>query len=102
MFGTLIMRVAYGFDDIRQNEVLVRNAEAVAQGFHKATAPGRFLVNSVPSLRHIPSWVPGAGFKRYLDGLSQLSFKSIHQPFEEAKLDYVSHITFPVNSRLTT
>jgi hypothetical protein len=92
MFGTLIMRVAYGFDDIRQNEALVGNAEALIQGFHKAAAPGRYLVNYFPSLRHIPSWFPGAGFKRHLEGLSQMSFNTIHQPFEEAKLDYVSCI----------
>ncbi|RXW22172.1 hypothetical protein EST38_g3677 [Candolleomyces aberdarensis] len=88
MFGTLIMRVAYGFDDIRQNEALIHNAEALIQGFHKAAAPGRYLVNSFPSLRHVPAWFPGAGFKRHLEALSQMSFNTIHHPFEEAKLDY--------------
>ncbi|RXW22173.1 hypothetical protein EST38_g3678 [Candolleomyces aberdarensis] len=88
MFGTLIMRVAYGFDDTRQNEALADNAEAVIRGFHRTTAPGRFLVNSFPSLRHVPSWFPGAGFKKHLENLSQMSFKAIYQPFEEAKLDH--------------
>ncbi|KAJ2933072.1 hypothetical protein H1R20_g4026, partial [Candolleomyces eurysporus] len=69
MFGTLIMRIAYGFDDTRQNEALVDNAEAVIRG-------------------HVPSWFPGAGFKRHLESLSQMSFKAIYQPFEEAKLDH--------------
>jgi hypothetical protein len=27
-------------------------------------APGRWLVETIPLLRFVPAWVPGAGFKR--------------------------------------
>ncbi|RXW14495.1 hypothetical protein EST38_g11359 [Candolleomyces aberdarensis] len=70
LFGTEIMRVAYGFDDIRRNEELIHNAEALIVGFADAVVPGRYLVNIFPSLKHVPSWFPGAGFKRFLGSLA--------------------------------
>ncbi|KAJ2918168.1 hypothetical protein MD484_g2258, partial [Candolleomyces efflorescens] len=90
LFGTVIMRAAYGFDDIRRNEALIHNAEALIQGFIEAAMPGRFLVNIFPSLRHIPSWFPGAGFQRFLADLARKSFETQYPPFEEAKKDFLS------------
>ncbi|RXW20708.1 hypothetical protein EST38_g5165 [Candolleomyces aberdarensis] len=81
------MRVAYGFDDISRNETLIHNAEALILGFFEAVVPGRFLVNISPSLRHVPSWFPGAGFKRFFSDLSHISFETLYPPFEGAKHD---------------
>ncbi|RXW18855.1 hypothetical protein EST38_g6998 [Candolleomyces aberdarensis] len=90
LFGTEIMRVAYGFDDIRRNEELIHNAEALIAGFADAVVPGRYLVNIFPSLRHVPSWCPGAGFKIFLESLARISFKTLYPPFEEAKHDFAN------------
>jgi len=32
--------------------------------FIQASTPGRFLVDQIPLLRFVPSWFPGAGWKR--------------------------------------
>ena len=32
--------------------------------FSLSTVPGVFLVDVLPVLRYVPSWVPGAGFQR--------------------------------------
>ena len=29
------------------------------------TVPGRYAVDAIPILERLPSWFPGAGFKRY-------------------------------------
>ena len=84
------MRTAYGFDDIRQNESLIHDAEKLVLELFEATIPGRFLVNHLPILRYVPSWFPGAGFKRRFRNLAQLVFKTRHSPFDEAKRDMVS------------
>ncbi|RXW18856.1 hypothetical protein EST38_g6999 [Candolleomyces aberdarensis] len=84
LFGTAIMRVAYGFDDIQRNKELIQNAEALMSGFCEAAIPGRFLVNAFPSLKHVPSWCPGAGFQSFFGNLAQISFKTRYPPFEEA------------------
>jgi hypothetical protein len=89
MFGTALMRIAYGFDDMRQNEALIDNVEALIFGFLEAVVPGRYLVNHFPALKSVPSWFPGAGFQATFKRLSQLSIKTLYTPFEEAKSDFV-------------
>ncbi|RXW11770.1 hypothetical protein EST38_g14085, partial [Candolleomyces aberdarensis] len=81
------MRTAYGFDDIRQNESLVHNAEKLVLEVSEASIPGRFIVNYFPLLRYVPSWFPGAGFKKHFKDIAQLNFKMRCTPFEEAKRD---------------
>jgi hypothetical protein len=58
--------------------------------------PGRFLVNIFPSLRHVPSWFPGAGFQRFLARLARMSFETRYPPFEEAKKDFVGSVFLDV------
>ncbi|KAJ2932209.1 hypothetical protein H1R20_g4906, partial [Candolleomyces eurysporus] len=88
LFGAELMRVAYGFDDNRRNEVLINNAVTLVSRFADAVLPGRFLVNSLPALRHIPSWFPGGGYKKDLRELSQIGFKTVYPPFEEARSNF--------------
>jgi hypothetical protein len=84
------MRTAYGFKDVRQNESLVHHAEKFILEASEAVTPGRYLVGFFPILRYIPSWFPGAGFKKKLQDLGQLNFNLRFPPFEEAKQDMVS------------
>ncbi|KAJ2932609.1 hypothetical protein H1R20_g4496, partial [Candolleomyces eurysporus] len=81
------MRAAYGFDDIRQNESLIHIAEALVHEMAESAVPGRFLVNNFTPLKYIPSWFPGAGFKKHFKMVAQMSFEVVHRPFEEAKRD---------------
>lgn len=90
------MRTAYGFDDIRQNESLIHIAETLMLEHSEAVMPGKFLVNYFPILRYVPSWFPGAGFKRRSEEVAQMSYKVQHAPFEEAKRDVVSGSYRPV------
>ena len=84
------MRAAYGFDDIRQNESLVYDAEKLVLELFEALIPGRYLVDYFPILRYVPSWVPGAGFKKKFRDMANMNFKLRFTPFEEAKRDRVS------------
>ncbi|KAJ2932180.1 hypothetical protein H1R20_g4896, partial [Candolleomyces eurysporus] len=88
LFGAALMRTAYGFDDSRKNEALVDNGVTLVSRFSDAVIPGKFLVSSIPALRYIPSWFPGAGFQKTFKELAQLSFKTLYPPFEEAKSNF--------------
>lgn len=90
LFGTVIIRTAYGFDDIRQNESLVHVAEKFITELTETLIPGRFLVNNFPILRYIPSWFPGASFQRHFKSMAEMSFQQLYPPFEEAKHNAVS------------
>ncbi|RXW19449.1 hypothetical protein EST38_g6401 [Candolleomyces aberdarensis] len=88
LFGAALMRVAYGIDDDRKNKVLVDNGATLVSRFSDAVIPGRFLVSSIPALRHVPSWFPGAGFQKIFEELAHISFKALYPPFEEAKSNF--------------
>lgn len=62
--GAIILRISHGYEVKEANDHLVNLAERAVDVFSQATAPGAFLVDSVPILKYVPEWVPGAGFKR--------------------------------------
>ena len=59
------MRVAYGITLVEDDDKYFNMAERILGDTDKISTPGRFLVEVIPSLRHVPSWFPGAGFKTF-------------------------------------
>lgn len=84
------MRVSYGVDDRDQIKSLIHDNERVLIGFTDAVVPGRYLVNSLPILRYLPSWFPGAGWKRELLEISALSQKIATVTYNQMKERIVS------------
>ncbi|KAJ9640652.1 hypothetical protein H2204_003281 [Knufia peltigerae] len=63
--GAIILKIAYGYTiEPHRADPLVTLADEALEQFSQATVPGRWLVDVVPALKHIPQWFPGAGFKR--------------------------------------
>ncbi len=52
--------------------------------FNTVFQPGRYLVQTFPSLRHIPSWFPGAGFRREFAAWFPVVRKLHEVPWEAA------------------
>lgn len=62
---------------------MIRMSEDAFDAFTSALAPGRFLVDIFPVLKHVPHWMPGANFKRMAQewssliiGISEESYKA--------------------------
>ena len=64
--GALLLRVAYGYDVLpdQQHDPLVTIVEEAMRGFSLVSKPGEFLVDTIPILKYIPSWFPGAQFQK--------------------------------------
>ncbi|EAU84014.2 cytochrome P450 [Coprinopsis cinerea okayama7 len=62
--GAIILRISHGYRVKPNNDPLVAVADEAMHQFALATAPGGFLVNLIPPLKHLPDWFPGAGFKQ--------------------------------------
>lgn len=58
------MDAVYGIEIEEENDRLVTIGEEGGKIFADAMAPGRYLVELFPSLARLPSWFPGASFKR--------------------------------------
>lgn len=57
----------------------------------EAMQPGRWLVDVLPWLRFVPSWVPGAGFQRIAAGMKERMSRLDLIPFNWAKEQIVSY-----------
>ncbi|KAJ7607912.1 cytochrome P450 [Roridomyces roridus] len=90
MAGRLIMETAYGIDVLPQNDPYVNLAEKALHSLAYALVPGRFIVDSLPVLKYIPMWFPGAGFQRLAKEWKNFANEMIEKPYAEAKLKIAS------------
>ncbi|KAJ7460270.1 cytochrome P450 [Mycena latifolia] len=85
MAGEVIMAVTYGIHVLPSNDPHITVAHTVVDAVAVAAMPGRFLVNSFPSLRYVPSWFPGARFKRQAQEWSKTMHAMRDHLFAETK-----------------
>ncbi|KAI0676518.1 O-methylsterigmatocystin oxidoreductase [Trametes maxima] len=64
VFGAIIMDVTYGIRVAEIEDPYIDVARRSAALFSDIVIPGRYLVELFPFMKHIPSWFPGAGYKR--------------------------------------
>ncbi|KAL4926236.1 cytochrome P450 [Aspergillus undulatus] len=63
--GAVILKIAYGYNiNPHGYDPLVALANEFIDNISVAGTPGAFLVDTIPLLKYVPSWFPGAGFKR--------------------------------------
>ncbi len=58
------MQIVYGLEAAEKHDKYISLAEKGVDIFVRITLPGGYLVEALPLLRHLPSWFPGAGFRR--------------------------------------
>jgi len=62
MTGSIIMRMAYGYE-LKEEDNYVALVEHAVEGLTETFGVG-FLVDIIPILKYVPEWFPGAHFKR--------------------------------------
>ncbi|EAU83008.2 cytochrome P450 [Coprinopsis cinerea okayama7 len=60
---SVILRMAFGYT-VQEDDPFIKVSEEASKISGWATQPGRWLVDYLPILRFIPSWLPGAEWKR--------------------------------------
>jgi cytochrome P450 len=96
--AAIILRLAYGYPikEKGRDEILGIVEDAALVG-EVATQPGRFLVNIVPALRHVPEWVPGTKWKKTAREWRIIMWKFTNIPYEWSKAQIVSILIFHLN-----
>ena len=77
MIGAIILRATYGIDVNSADNKYIRIAEEAMDCFNVVFQPGKYLVQTFPWMRHIPSWLPGAKFQREFNAWRP-TVRSIH------------------------
>ncbi|KAK1222893.1 hypothetical protein PQX77_014315 [Marasmius sp. AFHP31] len=62
--GSIILKITYGYNLRRTDDPYLKLMVRAAEGGLAAATHGSFWVDYFPVLRHVPTWFPGAGFKR--------------------------------------
>lgn len=110
------MDVTYGIKVKSTNDPYVKIAEEAMHGLAIACVPGTFLVvspalypahrntptycqDAIPALKYVPSWFPGANFKRKARQWWEVTHELVEVPFAETKRNMVSQ-PFPLVKQL--
>ncbi|KAJ7490967.1 cytochrome P450 [Mycena latifolia] len=95
MTGSISLRLAYGYIVKGGKDYYVDLAEELANLTAEAIQPGRWLVDSFPILRHMPSWFPGGGFKRWAAEKRIRSDEIIFSPLELVRQQMANGTALP-------
>lgn len=110
MAGSLILGVAYGIDVQAKNDPYIATAETALHAMSMAGNAGAYLVDYIPIrelhissfsssrsknrpisiVKHIPSWLPGATFKRQAAEWKKATDAMVERPFKAVRKAMVS------------
>ncbi|KAG5644939.1 hypothetical protein DXG03_007404 [Asterophora parasitica] len=83
--GAIILRISHGYEVRESGDPFITLADQATEQFSLATAPGGFLVDVMPVLRYVPSWFPGAGFRRTAKSWAATLVEMVEQPHDFVK-----------------
>lgn len=85
-----IMMIGLGYKTTGSDDRFVSIAESAQLAMVTAARPGAFLVDVLPWLKHVPEWVPGAGFQKvarrgweFSQDLQKIPFAWAQQQYEQ-------------------
>jgi hypothetical protein len=88
--AAIVLKIAYGHIVADEGDSYVALAEAATRTSAHAGFFGTYLVDYIPMLKHVPSWMPGASFKRKAREWRRLSHEMLESQFEIVKQKMVS------------
>lgn len=83
--------MAYGLPVKSQHDPLVQFAEQAFTAMAGAAAPGKYLVNIISPLQHVPDWMPGAGFKDVAREIRRQLLTLLEEPYRATLKTMVGH-----------
>ncbi|KAJ7250828.1 cytochrome P450, partial [Mycena haematopus] len=83
--AAITMAIVYGYEVQPSNDHFVALSENAFKKLSASFLPGAVSVNTFPILRYLPSWMPGAGFKRFAAECRQLTKEMREVPFDFVK-----------------
>ncbi|CUA68607.1 O-methylsterigmatocystin oxidoreductase [Rhizoctonia solani] len=81
--ASFIMKATYGYSIVSDNDPYIMASDEAFKSL--VTGSGGHLVDSYPVLQHLPSWLPGMGFKRMAHEARKFPMKMAKEPFEWTK-----------------
>lgn len=101
--------ISHGYEVKEKDDPFVTLADHATEQFALSTAPGGFMVDVIPirtcrftplsgsvtnvfsTVRHVPEWLPGAGFKKKASAWRSTLAKMVEGPHHFVKQQMVNH-----------
>ena len=90
MVQYIILHITYGYTVAYKNDSYVSLTDAAVHSLSRAGIFGTYLVDYIPILKHVPSWMPGASFKRQARVWHCLAREVLESQFNIVKENMVS------------
>ncbi|KAJ3501763.1 hypothetical protein NMY22_g18812 [Coprinellus aureogranulatus] len=84
MAGGLSLSLAYGLPIQPKHDPLVEMVDSLVIILPEHAIPGKWFVEVLPALKYVPSWFPGARFKRFAKSVQWVATKFKMDPYEKA------------------
>ena len=81
--GGIAISLTYGLDIKETDDPHIKWLETALEGISDVAGSGVYLVDILPILRHVPSWVPGAAFQKKAKELRKIQEDFRHLPYNE-------------------
>ena len=85
LVGAITLRIAYGYIVQEGTDPLLTLVEGAVLSAEAVMTPGTWLVDTLPFLRYLPEWIPGAGFKQVAAESRKLLLDMVNIPYGLAK-----------------
>ncbi|KAJ3546791.1 hypothetical protein NMY22_g1911 [Coprinellus aureogranulatus] len=84
MVGSMAISLAYGIPIQRRRDELIEFLDSIARMVAERVTPGNAVVDVLPWLKYIPSWMPGMGFKRFAKSVRWKAERFRMEPYDRA------------------
>jgi cytochrome P450 len=82
---SVVLTLAYGYSVQDGSDALLKLARDASFTVEEAVQPGRWMVDSFPALRFVPTWFPGASWKRIGASFREIFDRFRNVPFAWTK-----------------
>ncbi|KAF8643331.1 hypothetical protein AX16_009060 [Volvariella volvacea WC 439] len=93
--GRIIMSVTYGLPVQTPDDIYITEAEDTMEMIGKATVPGAFLVDLLPFLKRLPSWVPFNTIPETGEMGRNKIYSMVSRPYEHVKQEHAAGTALP-------
>ncbi|KAG8215103.1 cytochrome P450 [Butyriboletus roseoflavus] len=85
--GSIIMKIAYGYELVPSDDYYVSLVEHAVEGLMATFGVG-FMVDLLPILKYVPSWMPGATFQRLASQWLKSVTNMVNMPWDDMMQKY--------------
>ncbi|KAH7909763.1 cytochrome P450, partial [Hygrophoropsis aurantiaca] len=93
--GRIIMSVTYGISVQTADDVYITDAERSMELIGRAAVPGAFLVDLIPQLKYLPSWLPFNHIHSTGEYGRRLIGTAVERPFEHVQRERAKGLANP-------